>query len=81
MFTLFKPISNILGTCKLNCIVTAHLFKFCYQQILHKICHIVKKAEHEVIILYEFGGKGGRKNRIGTQKQPFIAKILRTAFI
>ena len=34
---------------------TAHLFKFYYQQILCKICHVVTKAEHEVIILYEFG--------------------------
>ena len=34
--------------------VTAHLFKFYYQQILRKICHVVTKAEHEAIILYEF---------------------------
>ena len=26
-----------------------------YQQILCKICDIVTKAEHEEIILYEFG--------------------------
>ena len=25
-----------------------------YHQILRKICHVVTKAEHEVIILYEF---------------------------
>ena len=35
--------------------VTAHLFKFYYQQILRKISHVVTKSEHEVIIMYEFG--------------------------
>ena len=33
--------------------VTAHLFKFCYQLILSWY-YLVNKAEHEVIILYEF---------------------------
>ena len=32
IFTLFNPIFNILGTCKLNCI--SYLFKFCYRHIL-----------------------------------------------
>ena len=31
--------------------VTSHLFKFYYQQILCKICHVVTKAKHEVIIM------------------------------
>ena len=53
IFTLFNPISSILGTCKFY--VTANLFEFYYQQILRKICHIVIKAENKVIILYEFG--------------------------
>ena len=35
--------------------MTAYVFKFYYQQILRKICHVETKAEHEVIILYEFG--------------------------
>ena len=34
--------------------VTIYL-KFCYRQILRKICHVVTKAEHEEIILYELG--------------------------
>ena len=34
--------------------VTAHLFKLYHQQILSKICHVVTKAEHEGINLYEF---------------------------
>ena len=62
MFTFFNPISNKLGTWKLNCI--SYLFKFCYRQILR-----ITKAGHEVIILYEFGKwKWMKKIR---QKQPF----------
>ena len=34
--------------------VTENVFKFYYQQILHKICHMVAKDEHEVIITDEF---------------------------
>ena len=65
IFLLLSFILNIPGTCKLNCILwnctllvfygIAQYFKFCYQQTLRKIYKVVTKAEHEVIILYEFG--------------------------
>ena len=35
--------------------VTADLFKYCYQEILCKICCVVMKAADEEIILYKFG--------------------------
>ena len=44
--------------------LTAHLFKFDYQQLLRKICYVVTKAGHEVIIPYEFW-KYNRWNRRG----------------
>ena len=68
IFKLFNPVSNILGTCKLNFIL--YLFKYCYQQILRKICRLVTKAEHEEIILYEFGKWWYIKQESYT-KQPF----------
>ena len=66
VFPLFNPIANILSTYKLKYIyVTVYLFKFYYERLLRKKCHVVMKAEHEVLILQ----KSGRLNRRVTQKQ------------